>query len=316
MADWNMDGRRAAVTVPGVGADRLTRIVRLSGGALSAGLVLWLGFWAYQQALRQINGAPVLIAPEGPARTPPDDPGGELAEHQGLQVNRIASVGEAGESDDLLRLAPAAPDLAPEDTASDQLQISLGTALAPPPRSETSPHTVAPSDAMRATSAPATAPVAPLPDDAAEPIIDTDAAVMEALGMEVAPAGEATAPEELRPRPRPRGDALAGVVADATAASMAPGGVIDLPPESLTPGMALAHIGSFGSEAEAKLEWDKALARFGPLMEGHNRVIQAAESGGRTFYRLRVAGFKDKDEARRFCSALQTGNQCVPATVR
>ena len=42
-------------------------------------------------------------------------------------------------------------------------------------------------------------------------------------------------------------------------------------------------------------------------MVGKLRVIQTAESGGRTFYRLRAAGFADEADARRFCSASTSG---------
>ncbi len=46
-------------------------------------------------------------------------------------------------------------------------------------------------------------------------------------------------------------------------------------------------------------------------------MIQKAESGGRTFYRLRAMGFADLSDARRFCSALVAGNaDCIPVTTR
>lgn len=108
---------------------------------------------------------------------------------------------------------------------------------------------------------------------------------------------------------------MAEAAAQAVAAAMAPPPEVELDPASLAPGTQLAQIGSYETEAQAKLEWDKAVARFGALMTGKQRVIQAAESGGRSFYRLRVAGFTDRDEARRFCAVLKSGGQCVPAEV-
>jgi hypothetical protein len=46
-------------------------------------------------------------------------------------------------------------------------------------------------------------------------------------------------------------------------------------------------------------------------------VIQSAESGGRTFYRLRAEGFADEDDARRFCAAITAeGPDCIPVAVR
>jgi hypothetical protein len=42
-------------------------------------------------------------------------------------------------------------------------------------------------------------------------------------------------------------------------------------------------------------------------------VVQPAESGGRTFYRLRAHGFEGEDDARRFCSAFVSENAvCIP----
>ena len=48
----------------------------------------------------------------------------------------------------------------------------------------------------------------------------------------------------------------------------------------------------------------ESTAEFGALLRARSRVIQPAESGGRTFYRLRVAGFDNRDDARKFCAAL------------
>ena len=46
-------------------------------------------------------------------------------------------------------------------------------------------------------------------------------------------------------------------------------------------------------------------------------VLQPAESGGRTFYRLRAHGFDDEDDARRFCSAFVAQNAtCIPVPQR
>ena len=53
---------------------------------------------------------------------------------------------------------------------------------------------------------------------------------------------------------------------------------------------------------------EMAEAAFGALMDGKRRVIETAESGGQTFYRLRVEGFADLDDARRFCAALMADN--------
>ena len=54
--------------------------------------------------------------------------------------------------------------------------------------------------------------------------------------------------------------------------------------------------------------------RYGDLFAGKAPVVQPHKAGGRTFYRLRIAGFESRDEARKFCAALiAAGNDCIPA---
>jgi len=67
----------------------------------------------------------------------------------------------------------------------------------------------------------------------------------------------------------------------------------------------------------ARQEWDRLSDRFGEYLEDKNRVIQKAQSGGRTFYRLRALGFADLSDARRFCSALVAEKaECIPVVTR
>jgi hypothetical protein len=52
-------------------------------------------------------------------------------------------------------------------------------------------------------------------------------------------------------------------------------------------------------------------------MDGKALVVQAAESGGRTFYRLRAHGFADETEARGFCTTMLEQNaSCIPVEQR
>ena len=63
---------------------------------------------------------------------------------------------------------------------------------------------------------------------------------------------------------------------------------------------------------------------LGPIAEelGAHRIDRpmmraAAQSGGRTFFRLRAHGFADEDETRRFCAALLAENaSCIAVTQR
>ena len=92
---------------------------------------------------------------------------------------------------------------------------------------------------------------------------------------------------------------------------------LDVDPDTLPPGTRLAQLGAYDTPDIARSEWDRLYARFGDYMEGKNRVIQQASSGGRTFYRLRAMGFDDLSDARRFCSALVAENaDCIPVASR
>ena len=63
----------------------------------------------------------------------------------------------------------------------------------------------------------------------------------------------------------------------------------------------------------AAADWTVLAERFADFMGGKVRVIQAAESGGEAFVRLRASGFADIEEANRFCAALiAEGARCVP----
>jgi hypothetical protein len=322
MADFEMNSVQEGGQ--GVLASRsggLGRLVTFVGAATSLVLVLGLAGWGYKLAMRQLHGVPVIHAPEGPARVAPDNPGGELAQHQGLAVNEIAAVGEASATADRLMLAPNPVELSPDDGVSVDLQASLGTPLAAPDaKGAVADLAVRPSETLAAITPRSDRLAEPLPDGAVDPIEDPDLATVEAGAIvapeEIIPADVPGVSASPRPQTRPAGDAIAEAAALAVAAAMAPEMAIDLDPAGLGQGTQLAQIGSYETVAQAKLEWDKAVGRFAAVMDGKQRVIQAAESGGKTFYRLRVAGFETRDEVRRFCAALKSGGQCVWAEVR
>ncbi|MGB7269255.1 MAG: SPOR domain-containing protein [Albidovulum sp.] len=327
MADWQMDRLSGATSkAEGRSAPRRTAglggLMRLVGTAISVALVLGLGVWAYQLAMRQIHGIPTISAPEGPARIAHEAPGGELAQHQGMAVNEIAALGEASPTADRLMLAPKAAELLDEDGISDALQSSLGTPLAAPdsPVTTTGEQLVQPSETIAALRPREDRLDEPLPDGVVEPIVTPD--LMPATTLE---GGEAPALGERisadipgltsspRPEARPIADEIAEAAAMAVAEAMAPQTHVDLDAAVVASGTQLVQLGSYDTEAQAKLEWEKIALRFGALMEGKQRVIQEAEAGGRRFFRLRVSGFEDRDAATLFCSAVKAESQCVLA---
>jgi hypothetical protein len=93
--------------------------------------------------------------------------------------------------------------------------------------------------------------------------------------------------------------------------------VTDVDPTSVPAGTRLVQLGAFDSAEVARSQWDKIEGRFGDFLQGKSRIVQKANSGGRTFYRLRAMGFSDLSDARRFCSALLAENaDCIPVVTR
>jgi hypothetical protein len=291
-------------------AAKLQRTLNIAGAVTSLALVLGLGVWGYKLAVRDVNGVPVIQALDGPLRIAPADPGGEIADNQGLAVNTVAAVGTAAPPPEKLVLAPRPVELAPEDTAG------LG-ALPLPGLSEAS----APTDLL--TGNPDLSLAALPPSESANPTeIAVDAALAEALG-ELPEDGVVLGPElqamaepapdgaiitSIRPKARPT--SRAEPVAQETAALPAPN---EVDPATIAPGTRLVQFGTFDTAEEARAEWTKLQGRFGDLMAAKAMVVQPAESGGRTFYRLRAHGFEGEDDARRFCSAFVTENAvCIP----
>jgi hypothetical protein len=92
---------------------------------------------------------------------------------------------------------------------------------------------------------------------------------------------------------------------------------IDVDPTTLPEGARLVQLGAYPTAELAREEWDVVAARFADFMQGKSRVIEQAEAGGRIFYRLRVAGFEDLADSRRFCAVLVAGEaSCIPVAAR
>lgn len=298
-------------------AARIQRTVNIAGAVTSLALVVGLGIWGYKLAVRDVNGVPVIQALEGPMRIAPSDPGGEIADNQGLAVNNVAEAGIAAPMPEKLVLAPRPIDLAPEDTSG------LGLATMPGLSEASAPTGLLTGNADLALAA------AP-PVESADPTeVAVDAALAEALGeipdeALVADPVVALAPDPTL-EPAPEGAILTSVRPKARpgtrteTASAAPAEMTSLPapnevdPATITPGTRLVQFGTFDTAEEARAAWVLLQGRFGELMAEKAMVVQPAESGGRTFYRLRAHGFEGEDDARRFCSAFVTQDAtCIP----
>lgn len=288
----------------GYGPGKAQRLVQIAGAVSSIALVIGLGVWGYKLAVRDVAGVPVIRALEGPARVAPEDPGGEIADHQGLAVNDVVAEGSAAAPADRLVLAPKPVELSMEDGPG------LGEALPP--------------EAPTVTTVTADPP-APVPE---VPVEENDAVAMalaEALGIaadsidtgvesaSLDEAGQPAPPGAITRSPRPMPKPARVAAAEAAAAAAAPPTEVD--PTTLAAGTRLVQFGTFNSDKDARAEWTRLAGRFGELMTGKSMVIQSAVSGGTTFYRLRALGFEGEDDARRFCAAFLIENaSCIPVT--
>ncbi|WP_240453852.1 SPOR domain-containing protein [Chachezhania antarctica] len=288
-------------------------LANIAGGMLSLGLIGAVAIWGYNVMTRDVSGIPVVRALEGTMREAPEEPGGQPMDHQGLAVNSVAAEGIAAPTADRLVLAPPPTSLTDEDLPTAELTAAVDAATAPPPPVvEPEPVEITQAQAIDMVVAELTGVTPPEPENAVADAADVS-------DFKVVPAAVPGIANSVRPRVRPAtlvtGEATSGPTAiDAALASAGP---VDVAASAITPGTRLVQLGAFESPEVARAEWDRLNARYGDYLEGKGRVIQKAESGGRTFYRLRAMGFDDLSAARRFCSAMVAeGAACIPVTAR
>ena len=271
------------------------KLTNLTGAALSLALIAGVGVWGTKMVMRDVSGVPVVRATEGPMREAPADPGGDAAANQGLAVNAVAAEGTAAAPADRVVLAPPPLELSLEDVAP-LTQVAEAAEAAPraevaEPAPQAAPEEVQNASILALADQIAAGPV---------PIAPLEEEVTGADGVEVPEAEQVAGVQTVRPRARP---AALTSVPEAVALAVA--------------AARLAQLGAFDSAEVARAEWDRLAGKFGDFLDGKQRVIQRAESGGRTFYRLRAMGFADLGDARRFCSALVAERaECIPVVTR
>ena len=285
-------------------------LANLAGAVVSLALIVGIGVWGYKILVRDVSGVPVVRAAEGPMRIQPDDPGGRQALNQGLAVNEVAAEGTAAGPVEQLILAPEPLDLTLEDTPRKEMAEAAPAGEDATPAAEADEPRSAEDEAVQLAAVQSlaqelSAGVAPLED--LDPVTET--------APEAAPTPDATEGlrVSLRPKLRPAGLSNVQRVAAVTTDS----GPRDVDPDSIATGTRLAQLGAYDSAEVARKEWTRLSGRFEDYLQDKDRVIQKAQSGGRTFYRLRAMGFDDLSDARRFCSALVAENaECIPVVTR
>lgn len=294
-----------------------------AGAILSLILIGGLAYWGYALLVRDVAGVPVVRALEGPMRIAPEDPGGTRADYQGLSVTRVAVDGTAEAEAEQVVLAPAPIDLAEEDLPlaallpsdpADVTSVAVNGAVGTP---ETQTQTMA--------------------DAGAEPALSAiEQAIAEALGQDIETVqGTEDAPSQLvlasasgvaplvppsvrgvsrSPRPMLR---PASLVTAVSVSSVPTEATLDLDAAEIAPGTRLVQLGAFPSPEAANAAWVALSDQFADYMGDKRRLVQEAQAGGKTFYRLRAVGYEDLSDARRFCAVLVAGNaNCIPVIHR
>ncbi|MFK7835140.1 MAG: SPOR domain-containing protein [Sulfitobacter sp.] len=309
------------------GSNQLVTLTNIAGAVISFALIVGIAIWGYKLLVRDVSGIPVVKAASGEMRIRPEDPGGQLARHQGLSVNAVAAEGTAAKPADRLILAPQPIDLAEED----QVMPAAMVAAAPQADAAALLNSEPVVDAQEISAAlesgnvddivaQLTAGVAPLTDlgENAEEVVAqvTETVVAEVKAVEQQVALLLDAPgvrQSKRPQIRP---AVRATVTPAAVTAIV-NDTEEVDPTSLPAGTRLAQLGAFDSAQVAREQWDQMQNRFDAYMSGKRRIVQKATSGGRVFYRLRAMGFEDIADARRFCSALVAANaDCIPVVTR
>jgi len=306
---------------------------RAAGAVVFVGLIATMGIWAYRLGTRDAAEVPIIRAMEGPARIQPEDPGGDRAAHQGLEVNTVLS----GEPAPVPRAAPAAEDLAAETLLAEEDAPRAEL----PERAELQEPQPGDLEAEAAAGAPGF--VGPAPDlrtaaearaeDGAAPAA-AESAVAAAVAMAVAEAEassdaaeEEPASASLRPRSRPEGRtttrtaAVAPETAAPEAAASEAAARPAVPPSrevgTVGAGARLVQLGAFDNAEITRAAWETLVVRHGDLLADKSLYVERTTANARVFYRLRVAGFDSSDETREMCEALRArGVDCIPVTTQ
>lgn len=305
------------------------KLMNIVGSVASVAVVSAVVLWGYGTIVRDVSGVPVVAAMEGPVRVAPEEPGGEQAANLGLAVNEVVAAGANDIPVDQVVLAPEPLDVAAEDGAMAEIMPIEDSVTADDAGFEVAGNGVEGIDSQVLTDE----ANMPVPMDNIVDSEDDFAALANQLAMNVTPLSSLNLEEVmastvepetqtasinvLRPQIRPtvdQGDLQVASVGEfAAPASTAQ----EMDPTALPAGTRLVQLGAYESPEIARVEWDRISGQFSEFFNDKGRVIQKAESGGRTFYRLRVYGFNDLADSRRFCSVLMAGNSaCIPVALR
>ena len=332
---WDSDGKAEAGQFQGL----LNGVAAL----VSVGLVVGVVVWGAGLVIRDVSGIPVVRAIDGPMRVAPEEPGGEVARHQGLSVNEVVANSPAPDIADGLVLAPEQVGLAHEDRPMAELarmgDTVSGRGSVPEiyptganPRIA-SPENGALDDARPTQRLPRVTLVTPtayralpdntpqreaIPDNVSARIPEPPGAAwrdVAATDARVAvPAVQVRQIPTLRPQARPS-QAVRVAVPEAIGpvrTESAADTTDTIRTAFATQSAQQVQLGAMRTRDLARKEWSRLRSRLGEILVGREQLIVEGVSGGRPIYRLRVPGFADLEVARRFCATIKgRGLDCI-----
>lgn len=275
-----------------------------------------LVYYAYDQGIREgTEVAAPLLAPEGPAKVKPEDPGGLAVPHRDKTVYDVVQGGASDTSQEKVEtllpppeepMAPpaAAPAAEPVVTATNKLNEAEKPAvpeISPPPL---------PSEELAAPEAPAT-----LSEQTEEKIEEAQEKVAETVAAITPPPAE--------PAPEP----AAAATPPAEAQSAAPAASQTAPVETAAKATTATQgtdpaisqkwriqVGAVRTQEGAVQEWARILRTNKELVGGLTLQVQEVDVTGKgTFFRIRGGPMADKDAADALCSKLKAKKiPCIP----
>ncbi|MEM9045573.1 MAG: SPOR domain-containing protein [Pseudomonadota bacterium] len=305
------------------------------GAAAATAVLVALGSWFYHLGVRDAQQVPIIRASTQPVKIRPVDPGGEVTPHQTIDSYNAGTVQQAGTTE--TQLADPAPTLTQEDVAMADLR--------PEPKPETAPETqalavqsateelgipeandlvveVTPEQQELAVQEPVQVPSAEPQATEVEPEEVTDVAVLtdDTVVEEVVP----TPAEQVIAKPVSTGNPFAPDyspqvikrppnlrVRMLAARASADTGATDLA-KAAEASQIKVQLQASPSRDVVMNSWKKIRQDHADLLSQKALVVGVTQSGGVTYYRLRLGPFKDRAEATATCQALRgRGQDCI-----
>ncbi|MEM8790752.1 MAG: SPOR domain-containing protein [Pseudomonadota bacterium] len=313
------------------------------GAAAATAVLVALGTWFYHLGVRDAQQVPIIQASTQPVKVRPADPGGEVTPHQNIDSYNAGTVAEEALAETQLAEPPAAPtsedvamaDLRPEpkpaqeettqalgiQTETDELGVpeanDLVVDLTPEQQAiaeaieQVTQEASAEAEAAEPAEEPATE-VAAVVEPEAEPEIEQETEV--GTPAEPASSGNPYAPDYSPPVVSRPSDLRARTVAARETAEA----TAELDETALE---EAAEASSVKIQLQASPSRDTVIESWSRIRKDHADllgekalVVELTQSGGKTFYRLRLGPFADRAEAVATCQALRgRGQDCIVA---